>query len=102
KNSYLTSLLFFFSSERRHTRSTRDWSSDVCSSDLDRLFRLLNHYRSAAGEDRAAWLDRVMAAAGETEADLTRWHGALLAAAWVRSEERRVGNECIYRCSAVR
>src|SRR5206468_10137727 len=25
----------FFSSRRRHTRSDRDWSSDVCSSDLD-------------------------------------------------------------------
>src|SRR5438105_7426898 len=25
---------FFFSSRRRHTRSTREWSSDVCSSDL--------------------------------------------------------------------
>src|SRR3989440_7550890 len=29
-----TSLVFFFSSRRRHTRSDRDWSSDVCSSDL--------------------------------------------------------------------
>src|SRR5699024_11611144 len=28
---------FFFSSRRRHTRSKRDWSSDVCSSDLNRL-----------------------------------------------------------------
>src|SRR5215471_18440020 len=28
------SILFFFSSRRRHTRSLRDWSSDVCSSDL--------------------------------------------------------------------
>src|SRR6266849_6153798 len=28
------SIFFFFSSRRRHTRSTRDWSSDVCSSDL--------------------------------------------------------------------
>src|SRR5580698_9616740 len=27
--------LFFFSSRRRHTRLTCDWSSDVCSSDLD-------------------------------------------------------------------
>src|SRR5207249_5573627 len=27
-------LFFFFSSRRRHTRSKRDWSSDVCSSDL--------------------------------------------------------------------
>src|SRR5699024_11354656 len=26
--------VFFFSSRRRHTRSNRDWSSDVCSSDL--------------------------------------------------------------------
>src|SRR2546422_11230203 len=28
---------FFFSSRRRHTRCSRDWSSDVCSSDLPRL-----------------------------------------------------------------
>src|SRR5437868_9671814 len=28
------STIFFFSSRRRHTRSKRDWSSDVCSSDL--------------------------------------------------------------------
>src|SRR5699024_11519960 len=28
---------FFFSSRRRHTRSKRDWSSDVCSSDLNSL-----------------------------------------------------------------
>src|SRR5947207_4547106 len=27
--------IFFFSSRRRHTRSLCDWSSDVCSSDLD-------------------------------------------------------------------
>src|SRR5690554_7340472 len=27
--------MFFFSSRRRHTRCGRDWSSDVCSSDLD-------------------------------------------------------------------
>src|SRR5699024_11911504 len=29
-------LFFFFSSRRRHTSSKRDWSSDVCSSDLAR------------------------------------------------------------------
>src|SRR2546422_4263595 len=28
------SIVFFFSSRRRHTRCSRDWSSDVCSSDL--------------------------------------------------------------------
>src|SRR3712207_9151874 len=30
-------MFFFFSSRRRHTRYWRDWSSDVCSSDLDQL-----------------------------------------------------------------
>src|SRR2546422_6359900 len=32
--SRLFFFLFFFSSRRRHTRCSRDWSSDVCSSDL--------------------------------------------------------------------
>src|SRR5699024_11956745 len=37
-------LLFFFSSRRRHTRSKRDWSSDVCSSDLFECeFVAVNH-----------------------------------------------------------
>src|SRR3712207_8004806 len=34
-------LFFFFSSRRRHTRYWRDWSSDVCSSDLVVLFQRL-------------------------------------------------------------
>src|SRR3712207_9480453 len=32
---------FFFSSRRRHTRYWRDWSSDVCSSDLPGALRVL-------------------------------------------------------------
>src|SRR6266496_2594655 len=41
------SVTFFFSSRRRHTRSLRDWSSDVCSSDLARVRddELLHHRR---------------------------------------------------------
>src|SRR2546422_6607071 len=31
---FVVILFFFFSSRRRHTRCSRDWSSDVCSSDL--------------------------------------------------------------------
>src|SRR5271165_1885750 len=31
---HLYDYFFFFSSRRRHTRFSRDWSSDVCSSDL--------------------------------------------------------------------
>src|SRR5690349_25002077 len=66
---------FFFSSRRRHTRSLRDWSSDVCSSDLlDRRGRRVE-------------LARLERADG----------GPVLLA--VRSEERRVGKECRSRWS---
>src|SRR3712207_4417644 len=36
----IVSLCFFFSSRRRHTRYWRDWSSDVCSSDLPRALTI--------------------------------------------------------------
>src|SRR5947209_17241115 len=35
---------FFFSSRRRHTRYWRDWSSDVCSSDLSQSVRLPDRF----------------------------------------------------------
>src|SRR5450830_463288 len=44
--------LFFFSSRRRHTRSKRDWSSDVCSSDLGRGGRRRGGGRRAGRRDR--------------------------------------------------
>src|SRR3989440_2005466 len=50
-SSYLILLFyifFFFSSRRRHTRSDRDWSSDVCSSDLG--LRVGGRFR--------AWIER--------------------------------------------
>src|SRR5690625_2744906 len=43
-------LVFFFSSRRRHTRWPRDWSSDVCSSDL------ADPSRAPARVQRDAWL----------------------------------------------
>src|SRR5947199_10224672 len=36
----MNSVFFFFSSRRRHTRCLSDWSSDVCSSDLEWFFPL--------------------------------------------------------------
>src|SRR6266513_3860099 len=45
---------FFFSSRRRHTRSKRDWSSDVCSSDLrtrDLLFDIFQEVSAALRAD---------------------------------------------------
>src|SRR5690606_41029197 len=42
----------FFSSRRRHTRFSRDWSSDVCSSDLGHLYRGLFDEVGLGGEQR--------------------------------------------------
>src|SRR5690606_40466769 len=39
---------FFFSSRRRHTRFSRDWSSDVCSSDLADIEAILDWDAKAA------------------------------------------------------
>src|SRR5258707_6213173 len=53
---------FLFSSRRRHTRYWRDWSSDVCSSDLKSTFRIpeqlalkegVNHGGTIADSERA-------------------------------------------------
>src|SRR5215213_729649 len=42
-------MFFFFSSRRRHTRLVSDWSSDVCSSDLDEGANTLGNTARAAG-----------------------------------------------------
>src|SRR5699024_11892791 len=56
----------FFSGRRRHTRSKRDWSSDVCSSDLEAIefqnavdFGLTGGIHSLDPAEVATWLDRV-------------------------------------------
>src|SRR5690625_7408639 len=81
---------FFFSSRRRHTRWPRDWSSDVCSSDLLDLgpepFRGLSGVELGFEHDRT--VDQVQRG-GEAE---DRGHLGP-ARGGARSEERRVGKE---------
>src|SRR5699024_11576402 len=43
-------VFFFFSSRSRHTRSKRDWSSDVCSSDLTLLNLIPRIFKATSGE----------------------------------------------------
>src|SRR5207247_3003523 len=102
-----------FSSRRRHTISTRDWSSDVCSSDLHfdrgeaegdhRIAQLL------AAED--VQLGHILAArSGKgfgmssiySESIYSMVSGREATSAGLRSEERRVGKECRSRWALAR
>src|SRR5690606_41172422 len=49
---------FFFSSRRRHTRFSRDWSSDVCSSDLPRSPSAYASWRSRCTSMPGIWSSR--------------------------------------------
>src|SRR5207247_4878415 len=89
---YCVFFFFFFSSRRRHTRSTRDWSSDVCSSDLTRplvagalfsvplsLWHFPQFYEAALQHHPLHIVQHLV---------------FLATAVIMRSEERRVGKEC--------
>src|SRR3712207_7499862 len=95
-------MVFFFSSRRRHTRYWRDWSSDVCSSDLK--VGLANTNPSLTSplfspsliaptpsipQEPGLRRGGTPAMGPERYSDLPR----------VRSEERRVGKECRSRWS---
>src|SRR5436305_3027630 len=84
---------FFFSSRRRHTRCGRDWSSDVCSSDLKRLL-LLKHMRIQRE------LEVPLALLGFDPGRARQDCNNVIIMALFRSEERRVGKECRSRWSA--
>ncbi|HTK75582.1 MAG TPA: hypothetical protein VL371_10015 [Gemmataceae bacterium] len=49
----------------------------------EQLYQLLSHYHAAAGDDRERWLDRVTDWRDGRPEDVTRWHGRLLASAWL-------------------
>src|SRR5699024_12039081 len=94
---------FFFSSRRRHTRSKRDWSSDVCSSDLLALVPAAGGGEGGEGgisllvalvglnqlEDRLQELADVLPEGNEVVQE-----GGDHVDVHMRSEERRVGKEC--------
>src|SRR5206468_6694494 len=89
--------LFFFSSRRRHTRSDRDWSSDVCSSDLlrDALARVAeDNFYALIEPANGGWRARWSAHSDWIDATVPFRAGPrAIEAGARRSEERRVGKE---------
>src|SRR5207249_5535621 len=92
----------FLSSRRRHTRSKRDWSSDVCSSDL------IGHDQEITIKELFQVICKTLHKHPKAYLDTSKPDGYLRRAADVsllkkitgfvpaisRSEERRVGKEC--------
>src|SRR5256885_3075463 len=98
-SSYSVFLFFFFSSRRRHTRLQGDWSSDVCSSDLNAVERGLERF----GKLLMLHADGGQFFVGDDYAahhhDARGNRGQFVFQARKRSEERRVGKECRSRWS---
>src|SRR5947209_20549737 len=80
-------LFFFFSSRRRHTRYWRDWSSDVCSSDLAPQSMRETDYLEKIAQVQRAW-DKELETRREELTTRAR-----------EIEERRVGKESRSRWS---
>src|SRR5256885_8996784 len=96
--------MLFFSSRRRHTRLQGDWSSDVCSSDLEssqkRVKDRISSLHSKIAETREEFEishkqhQQVLTDLARVSAELEELREENL-----RSEERRVGKECRSRWS---
>src|SRR5256885_8830716 len=93
--------VFFFSSRRRHTRLQGDWSSDVCSSDLQRSMTAAT--ASGTLRERVAMGSASVSSTRAASASgVDAWNGCTpVAYSYIttRSEERRVGKECRSRWS---
>src|SRR5690606_40098837 len=92
-------VFFFFSSRRRHTRFSRDWSSDVCSSDLRLAIIGLaeavpRQRRRRVKGQRLAGRTHGKGVAVLTGRGRTAFTGGSYEPPQQRSEERRVGKEC--------
>src|SRR3546814_19198413 len=86
-------VFFFFKQKTAYEMRISDWSSDVCSSDL---FGVLDQLRLDLGLLRACKKGRAIEAVRRQEG---RDHLQIVhLEAFLRSEERRVGKECVSTC----
>src|SRR3546814_4779367 len=95
---------FFFKQKTAYEMRISDWSSDVCSSDLAKYGRVADH--PALEVTFPSLIDPGLAPAGKHVASILfqyapyklRETPPALAREQVRSEERRVGKECVSTC----
>src|SRR5699024_11870975 len=93
---------FVLSSRRRHTRSKRDWSSDVCSSDLIRQLKKINQTPDVVAGHSLGIFAAAVASGVISEDDAIKivyirsqkMQESYPTGYGMRSEERRVGEEC--------
>src|SRR3546814_4554363 len=78
---------FFFKQKTAYEMRISDWSSDVCSSDLATISVPLSDSRVLTG-----WRDSSL------RISLIGWLRSTLTTSADRSEERRVGKECVSTC----
>src|SRR5690349_24507386 len=90
----MTCFFFFFSSRRRHTRSLRDWSSDVCSSDLTKGAGTIRGRATTRGTTRGKATTKRNSRGTGCASGVALRHPVRRLGAGARSEERRVGKEC--------
>src|SRR3546814_2239823 len=90
---YCYFIFFFFSSRRRHTRwRISDWSSDVCSSDLNIIDVATKEFAEYGLS--GARIDEIAAKTKSSKRMIYYYFGDKEG----RSEERRVGKECVSTC----
>src|SRR5699024_12009868 len=77
--------VLFFSSRRRHTRSKRDWSSDVCSSDLnyERIAQLMVYALSKVNTIKQPLTNFVIGPSPKKKRFPEKWFGLLQLATYV-------------------
>src|SRR3546814_3377914 len=97
-------MFFFFKQKTAYDMRISDWSSDVCSSDLDRA--QLDALRERLLASLATDVDTALGS-GNAESSVAAWQrwqeaiatlDATLDPNVIRSEERRVGKECVSTC----